>query len=128
MVQVIAPRLAVLVVEDEPWLRLSVVNIAEAEGFVVFQATNADQAIIVLQDNQAISIVATDIHMANSMDGLQLAMYAQRRWPPLRFIIVSGQSKPSPAEMPVGAIFLAKPYPEQDLRAALRGLRDPWAT
>jgi hypothetical protein len=48
--------------------------------------------------------------MAGSMDGLALALLAADRWPSLRFIIASGGLSPRIDEMPVGAIFLSRPY------------------
>ena len=109
----------VLVVEDETVIRLSAVTLVEDLGFEVFEAENADEAIAILEANPDIRVVFTDIQMAGSMDGLQLVAYAHDRWPPLEFIIVSGNCTPDIADMPRGAHFFAKPY---DLQAVGRTL------
>lgn len=109
----------VLVVEDETVIRLSAVALVEDLGFEVFEAENADEAIAILEANPGIRVVFTDIQMAGSMDGLQLVAYAHDRWPPLKFIIVSGNCTPGTADMPQGAYFFAKPY---DLQAVGRTL------
>lgn len=90
----------VLVVEDEPLIRMMAITLAEDEGFIVFEAQNADAAIVILEDHPEICIVFTDIHMNGSMDGLQLVAFAHDRWPPLRFLIVSGEHRPTQGDIP----------------------------
>jgi two-component system, response regulator PdtaR len=112
----------VLVVEDEPLIRLAAVELAEAQGFAVIEAQSADQAIAILENHPCIHIIFTDIHMAGSMDGLQLAAYARDRWPPIKFLIVSGEHSPEPEHMPAGALFFAKPYDGSTIGRALSTL------
>ena len=111
----------VLVVEDEAMIRLSAAALVEDMGFTVLEAESADEAIALLEANPDIRVVFTDIQMAGSMDGLQLVAYAHDRWPPLKFIIVSGDCTPGAADLPAGAYFFAKPY---DLGAVGRTLHD----
>src|SRR5690349_20499121 len=113
-------RTSVLIIEDEPLLRICAADLAKEEGFNVHEAEDADQALLILEAYFDITIVITDIQMAGSMDGLQLAAYAHDRWPPLRFIVISGQCHPTAADMPPGAIFFTKPYPFDAMRRALR--------
>ena len=54
------------------------------------------------------------------MDGLELAAYARRRWPPLKFIIVSGNRVARASEMPEGARFFPKPYNAVTIGEAIR--------
>ena len=100
----------VLVVEDEAIIRMSAVSLVEEQGFEVLEADGADAAIAILEQHPEIRVVFTDIQMAGSMDGLQLAAYAKDRWPPLKFIIVSGERKPAEDELPLDSIFFSKPY------------------
>lgn len=109
----------VLVVEDDALLRMAALEIVEENGFAALEAENADDAITLLEKHPEIRIVFTDIHMAGSMDGLQLAAFAHDRWPPLRFIIVSGQHRPIMAEIPEGARFFSKPYDARAIGEAL---------
>ncbi len=115
------PR-SVLVVEDEPLIRLAAISFVEDEGFTVFEAENADEAVAILEAHPEIRIVFTDVHMAGSMDGLQLVAFAHDRWPPLRFIIVSGEHKPGLASLPEGALFFAKPYDTAAIGHAMRSM------
>uniref|UniRef100_UPI003101520C response regulator n=1 Tax=Neorhizobium sp. EC2-8 TaxID=3129230 RepID=UPI003101520C len=50
----------------------------------VFEASNADDAITILNANSGIRLMFTDIDMPGSMDGLKLAAAVRDRWPPSR--------------------------------------------
>lgn len=100
----------VLIVEDEVMIRMGAAALVEDLGCEFFEASSADEAIALLEQHPQITIVFTDIQMAGSMDGLELAVYARRRWPPLKFIIVSGNHVATAIEMPEGARFFPKPY------------------
>jgi two-component system, response regulator PdtaR len=105
----------VLVVEDEPLLRLGVSALLEDAGFEVAEAPNADDAIARLEADSSIRLVLTDVDMPGSMDGLKLALYVSRRWPPVRIIVISGKVVPRDGELPPEARFLSKPYEEPAL-------------
>jgi CheY-like chemotaxis protein len=55
---------AVLIVEDEPLVRLSALKVIEDAGFRVIEAANADEAIRILENRSDIRVVFTDIHNA----------------------------------------------------------------
>ena len=105
----------VLVVEDEPLIRLGIVSMLEDRGFVVVEAANADEAIRKLQSQPEIAIVLTDVDMPGTMDGVKLAHYVHNRWPPIRLIVISGKVQPGMDELPEGARFVSKPYEEMHL-------------
>ncbi len=109
----------VLVVEDEPLLRLNAIDIAEESGALALEAANADEAFIVLEARSDIHIVFTDIHMPGSIDGLKLAHAVRHRWPPIHFIITSGKVSLGETEMPHGSIFIGKPYAANDVIKAI---------
>ncbi|AMJ63718.1 response regulator [Bosea sp. PAMC 26642] len=115
-----ASRVTVLVVEDEPLIRMNAVSMIEDAGFEVIEAVNADDAIVLLETRPEISIVFTDIEMPGSMDGLKLAHAIRHRWPPVVLIIASGRVTPRANEMPTDTVFLRKPYSEAMVGQALR--------
>ena len=57
------PSSAVLVVEDEPFVRLMGVDLLEEAGFDVLQASNADEALRVLEAHPEVRVVFSDIEM-----------------------------------------------------------------
>lgn len=109
-----ARETVVLIVQDEPMIRMAAMLLVKGLGYRAIEAKDADEAILMLEAHSEITIVFTDIQMAGSMDGLALTLAADR-WPPLRFIIVSGGLSSKVAEMPVGAIFLSKPYADSSI-------------
>ncbi len=66
-------RPIVLIVEDEFLIRMNALEMIEAAGFEVIEASSADAAIDILHARSDIAIVFTDIQMPGSMDGLRLA-------------------------------------------------------
>lgn len=109
----------VLVVEDEPFLLMTAIDIVEGAGFEAIAARDADEAIRLLESIPDIRILFTDIHMPGSMDGLKLAAAVRRRWPPIEIIIVSGMKRPDAAEMPERSVFFSKPYDPRVVSGAL---------
>jgi DNA-binding NtrC family response regulator len=71
----------VLVVEDEPLLRMLAVEVVEEAGFIAIEARDADEAVILLESRSDITLLFTDINMPGSMDVLKLAHAVRDRWP-----------------------------------------------
>jgi CheY-like chemotaxis protein len=98
----------VLIVEDEALLRINASAIAQDAGFVAIEASNADEAIRILESRNDVRIVFTDIQMPGSMDGLALAMAIRDRWPLVAIILTSGRVRPD--RLASNISYVAKPY------------------
>ncbi|GAU86746.1 response regulator receiver protein [Bosea sp. BIWAKO-01] len=85
-------------------------SMLEDAGFEALEASNADDALTLLEARSDIRIVFTDIEMPGSMNGLKLAFLVRGRWPSITIIIASGRIQPEPKEMPADVTFLRKPY------------------
>ena len=108
----------VLVVEDEPLVAVAVSEDLSEQGYDVLIASNADEAIHLLETTTDIRTVFTDIEMPGSMNGLKLAAAVRDRWPPVNIIITTAKKRPRSEQMPARCVFIAKPYlPEQVLNA-----------
>ena len=105
----------VLVVEDEMVLRMRAVDIVEDAGFVPVEAVSADEAMKILESRDDISLLFTDIQMPGSMDGLKLAHAANKRWPHIKIILVSGQIAVTDADKPDDSRFFPKPLEIQQM-------------
>ena len=112
----------VLIVEDEFLIRLHAAQIIEEAGFDVIEASNADEAISILEVRSDITILFTDIQMPGSMDGLKLAAAVKGRWPPIKIVATSGVVNVRSDDLPEGGRFLPKPYDPTQLTATLREL------
>ena len=115
-------KTAVLIVEDEPLIRMDVAEQLMDDGFQVFEAANADEAIALLETHPSIRILFTDIDMPGSMDGLRLASAVRDRWPPIKIVVTSGHRKVEITDIPDGSMFYAKPYRHDMIISAFREL------
>ena len=114
-------RNVVLIVEDEPLVRMSISDALLQAGFEVLASSNGAEALEVLAVRSAILAVVTDIVMPGAVDGYELAREVQLRWPDIGIIVVSGQMEPPKTHCPKGVLFLSKPFKASTL---LRLLRD----
>ena len=117
----------VLVVEDEPLIRLGLISLLEDAGLAVVDAPNADGAVRVLETHLDIAVLVTDVDMPGSMDGAQLAHVVRQRWPNIRIIAVSGKVGIDRDALPEGARFLSKPVRDEVLIAAITHPAPPGA-
>ena len=118
MCQAIDP-LTILVVEDEPFIRMSAVATLEDAGFWVLEAQNNAEALEILSRHPEVSILITDVRMPGSMDGLALVAQVQIDRPAVRSIIVSGNATALEAGKAGALGFVAKPYLGQTMVQAV---------
>jgi CheY-like chemotaxis protein len=112
----------VLVVEDEPLLRMLAVQVVEEAGFIAIEARDADEAVILLESRTDIALLFTDINMPGSMDGLKLAHAVRGRWPPIKILLVSGKQQLQSSELPSNSCFVGKPYQASAMVEELRSM------
>ena len=114
-----SPReLTVLLVEDEVLTRLMLADELRSQGLQVLEASNADEALTVLQSSLPVHLLFTDIRMPGEMDGVALAKFAHARFPGIKSIIgSSGQPEIDRR--------LCRRFPRQALRPARTGRAGP---
>jgi CheY-like chemotaxis protein len=110
-------KAVVLIVEDEALIRMSAVQMIEDAGYLVLDASNADEAIQILESRSDIGAVITDIRMPGSMDGLALAHAIRARWAPIHLIVTSGTNVQG--KLPANVRFIHKPYSARHVTTAL---------
>jgi CheY-like chemotaxis protein len=110
MQQKAGTRPVVLIVEDEILVRMDAVEVIEGGGFEAVEASDADEAIAILEQRNDIGVIFTDIDMPGSMDGLKLAHFVKDRWPPIKIVATSGHAKITANDLPEGVRFVLKPY------------------
>ena len=108
----------ILVVEDEPLIRMCAVATLQDAGYRVLEAQNSAEALDVLSQHSEVSIMVTDVHMPGHMDGLALVTWVQLNNPSIRTIVVSGNATAAQAGKAGAFGFVAKPYmPDTILKA-----------
>lgn len=108
----------ILVVDDERVTRRVAYRILSEEGYRVFEAASAEEALSVLDmAHRYIHLVILDVKMPE-VDGVQLGGQILARWPSLRLLYMSAH----PAEVLIEhgltdfiVRFLAKPFTRDEL-------------
>src|SRR3981189_1361012 len=112
----------VLVVEDEMLLRMRAVDMVEDAGFTSVEAVDADEAVAILESRSDIALLFTDIQMPGSMDGLKPAPGVNKRCPPIKIILVSGQLKLASIDIPADSRFFGKPLEAKKMIAEMQSM------
>ncbi|MGE7367873.1 response regulator [Neorhizobium sp. NPDC001467] len=99
----------VLVVEDEPLIRMVLADTLADEGYDVVEAGNVLEAVAVL-GQRTIDAVVTDIDMPGGLSGLDLARMISSTHRNVPVIIASGRHCLAEDTLPDHAVFVAKPY------------------
>jgi CheY-like chemotaxis protein len=105
----------VLLVEDEPLVRLVVADILIDAGFRVIESVNATEALAVLEAGVEVDVLLSDVEMPSGANGYELARQVHEHWPEVEILITSGREWPREGDLPLGAAFLAKPCPNETL-------------
>ncbi|MBU6448244.1 MAG: response regulator [Rhodospirillales bacterium] len=98
----------VLLVEDEPIIRMMLAEELRAVGLKVVEASNADEAWSFLQAGGKPDLIVTDITMPGSMNGTELMTRVIQTYPYIKRIITS--ANPGPRNILELGRFLPKPY------------------
>lgn len=118
-------NIKILVVEDEPLLRMDLVDNLQDAGFEVLEASNSVEAIEILSQHGEVCLIMTDVDMPGGMDGVKLAAYVRDRWPPLKIIVVSGHRRVSMDDIPAESRFFSKPYDPRRLIKSIHEMLTP---
>jgi CheY-like chemotaxis protein len=114
----------VLVVEDEPLVRLLVSEVLTDAGFKVLEAANAGEALTILQAGIEVHVLYADVDMPPGINGYELARQVHRNWPGIEILITSGRAWPGQGDLPMGAAFLAKPVPIEAMVSHVKAAAD----
>ena len=95
------------------------------EGFEVVEAWNADEAAELVREIDGFDVLFTDVRMPGTLDGVDLALRARRRFGAVPVLVVSGYAaqlvdRLGALEPP--AVFISKPYNLGEIADALRRL------
>jgi len=86
-------RGTILVVDDEPTVRLLVVEIAQELGYDVTEAMDGPGAMRLLQNGVAIDLLITDVGLPGGMNGRQVADAALSLLPDLKVLFITGYAE-----------------------------------
>lgn len=111
----------VLLVEDDPLVRRSLIRGLEQERYDVIAVADGEEAFALIQTAKDLDVVVTDINMPR-LDGEQLSDRIQSVAPSLPVLLISGNRSPSPSTLRGPRAFLPKPATPQAVREAIEAL------
>jgi CheY-like chemotaxis protein len=117
----------ILVVEDEVLIRLMISEYLREFGYNVVEAKNAAEAKRILQSDEPVEVVFTDIRMPGEMNGLALAQWIKQNKPGVGVVVTSAYVSPEDLAAQSGSDvqFIGKPYVPQmvleRIRAQIKG-------
>jgi CheY-like chemotaxis protein len=103
-----------LVVEDDALQRETIVTLLKESEMDVIQCESGEAAALVLDHvGGCVTALLTDVNLAGTMDGIELAQIAHERFPELRIVVIS--ANPRVSRLPDGTQFIAKPWKPLEL-------------
>jgi len=111
----------ILVVEDESRVRKVTSRDLRRLGYDVFEAEDAASARQLLEQEQSIELMLTDVLMPGDMDGIQLAEWASLHHPGVKIMLLSGYTSREDSGLGDFPLVL-KPYVFENLAEELEGL------
>ena len=115
----------VLVVDDEPTVRMLVAEILEDLGYTAIEAADGAAGLKVLQSDARIDLLVTDVGLPGGMNGRQVADAARAVRPSLRVLFITGYAENavlSHGHLEPGMHVLTKPFAMDVLAARIREL------
>ena len=113
-------KLTILVVDDDPLIAMSTVDMLEDLGHKVIEANSGARALDFLKGDQKIDLMITDYSMPK-MNGAQLARAARELHPDLPILMATGFAELQPG-MDIDLPRLAKPYQQENVAAEIAKL------
>jgi PAS domain S-box-containing protein len=117
----------VLVVEDEPTIRMLVAEILQELGYRVLTAQDGPAAMLVLQTGARIDLLVTDVGLPGGMNGRQIADAARVSRPALKILFMTGYAETAilgAGTLAPGMHVLTKPFAMDAMAGRIRDLME----
>ncbi|MER2198095.1 ATP-binding protein [Methylobacterium brachiatum] len=115
----------VLVVDDEPSVRMLVTDILEDLGYTAIEAGDSAAGLKLLQSNVRIDLLVTDVGLPGGMNGRQMADAARVTRPSLKVLFITGYAENAilgNGHLAPGMAVLTKPFPIETMAARIRSM------
>ena len=115
----------VLVVDDEPTVRMLVTDVLHGLGYATIEAADGGSAIRALQSNARIDLLITDVGLPGGLNGRQVADGGRTLRPDLRVLFITGYAENavlSHGRIDVGMQVMTKPFAMEGLASRIQSL------
>ena len=113
----------VLVIDDEPIVRMLIAEVLEEAGYSALQAEDGTSGLRILQSDERIDLLITDVGLPGGMNGRQVADAARTKRPDLKVIFVTGYAENAVVgngHLDPGMTIITKPFVLADLGDKVR--------
>jgi CheY-like chemotaxis protein len=118
-----AHALAVLVVEDDFFVRCDIVGCLREAGYAVSESESGEEALALCKSGMSVDMIITDINLGGSASGWDVAKRFRSEQPNLLVVYISSEQF-DPERCVPGSVFVAKPYQHIDILSACLRLRN----
>ena len=115
----------VLIVDDEPTVRMLVVDVLEGLGYAAIEAADSASGLKVLQSDARVDLLVTDVGLPGGMNGRQMADAARVTRPGLKVLFITGYAENAAignGHLEAGMHILTKPFAMEALAARIKEL------
>lgn len=114
-------RSTVVVVEDEPLVRLTATSLFAEAGITVVEFADGDAAIDYVRDHKSdVAAIFTDVYLPGDTDGLELAGIVSEVCPDIAVLVTSGAHAGRPRDLGPRVRYVAKPWHPADVLNSMR--------
>ena len=128
---VTAPRAdrgeTVLIVDDEPSVRMLVTETLDELGYAVIEASDGASGLKLLQSDIRIDLLITDVGLPGGMNGRQMADAARQSRPALKVLFITGYAENAAignGQLEAGMHVLTKPFNLDRLASRIKTIID----
>jgi len=117
----------VLVVDDEPTVRLLVCDVLTDLGYTVIEAADSAEGLRLLRSDMRIDLLVSDVGLPGGMNGRQMADAARAHRPDLNVLFITGFAENAllnNGQLEPGMTVLTKPFSVETLAARVREMID----
>ena len=117
----------ILVVDDEPTVRLLMVDILQDAGYRVLEATDGPGGLKILQSDTRIDLLLTDVGLPGGMNGRQVADAGRSLRPNLKVLFITGYAENAVignGQLEPGMQVITKPFAIDALANRVRDMID----
>ncbi len=115
----------VLVVDDEPTVRMLVTEVLEDLGYAAIEAGDGVSGLKVLQSDVRVDLLVTDVGLPGGLNGRQMADAARQHRPDLKVLFITGYAENAVlnhGHLAHGMQVMTKPFALETLAARIRGI------
>ena len=117
----------VLVIDDEPTIRMLVAEVLTESGYAVIEAVDGPSGLRLLESNARIDLLITDVGLPGGMNGRQVADAARVARPDLKVLFITGYAENAAigrGRLDNGMFILTKPFQMEVLAGRIREIID----